>query len=244
MSVLNGPLQALHYIALIPLLVMSAARADETSKHVDLVCHPSANLALVRFSIDDNAVVTYPRLPHALDFGLSARDGSDRTDCTLANGTRIRVRGGEEQAFPYGMGGANPTAFFSLWINQRKVLSRKVWMPGYEKSLDGLPIHDGVLIGNQRITTCATAYGKPQQCLSQSIDLATMPIDRVEYGSAKQKAPPGHISVIAKGAANQRFCRDYLRAIKPGSRGYRWTMLVERLFCNPQDVNRAPWLSH
>jgi hypothetical protein len=211
------PLRALRQLALTLLLVIPAlAGADEVTNHVDLVCHAAANLALVRFSISEDAAPTYPRLPQALDLGLSASAGSDRTDCTLANGTTIRVRGGQEQAFAYGMGGANPPAFFSLWINQRKVLSRKIWMPGYEESFNNPPIYDGVLIAANRITICATAEGKPQHCTSQPLDLANAPIDRVEYGSTTQKAPLGNVSVIAKGAANQRFCEAYLGLIKPG----------------------------
>jgi len=211
------PLRALYCLALSLLLVVSAvARADDVTNHVDLVCNAAANLALVRFSISADATPTYPRLPQALDQGLSAGAGSDRTDCALANGSTIRVRGGQEQGFGYGMGGADPPAFFSLWINQRKVLSRKIWKPGYEEAFNNPPIYDGVLIAASRITICATVEGKPQHCASQPLDLASAPIDLVEYGSTKQKIPVGHVSVIAKGAANQRFCEAYLDMIKPG----------------------------
>lgn len=190
-------------------------RADQASEHVDLVCNPAQNLALVRFSISDDATPAYQRLPPALDLGLSAEAGSDRSDCTLANGTTIRVRGGRQQAFAYGAGGGNPPAFFSLWINKRKVISRKIWMPGYEKTFDKPPIHDGVLITTKRITTCATAEGKPQQCTSEPLDLAARPIDRVEYGNTALKTATGHISITANGAANQRFCKAYLGLVKP-----------------------------
>jgi hypothetical protein len=114
------------------------------------------------------------------------------------------------------MGGGNPPAFFSLWINKRKVVSRKRWMPGYEESFNNPPIYDGVLIAANRITICATAEGQSQHCTSQPLDLAKAPIDRIEYGSHPPSVPLGHVSVIAKGAANQRFCEAYLGLIKPG----------------------------
>lgn len=211
------PLRALRYLVLTPLLLISAlARADSQPSHLDLVCNAEANLALVRFSTSDDAPPAYPRLPQALDHGLSASAGSGRTDCTLANGTTIRVRGGREQAFAYGMGGGNPPEFFSMWINQHKVFSRQIWMPGYAESFNNPPVYDGVLIAANHITICATAEGAPQQCTSRPLDLAGAPIDRIEYGANGQKAPLGHISVIAKGAANQRFCKAYLERIKPG----------------------------
>lgn len=208
------PLRALRYLSLILLLLIPFARADEVS-NVDLVCHAAENLALIRFSMSEDATPIFPRLPQALDLGLSASAGLGQTDCTLANGTKIRIRAGEEQAFPYGMGGATPPAFFSLWINQRKVFSRKRWRPGYAESVNQ-PIYDGVLIATNRITTCATAEDNPQHCTSQPLELAKAPIDRVEYSSSKQKTPTGHFSVIAKGAANQHFCQAYLGLVKPG----------------------------
>jgi hypothetical protein len=208
-------LRALRYLILMPLLLIPLARANEVN-NVDLVCGAAENLALIRFSFSEAANPSFPRLPQALDLGLSAVAGSGRTDCTLANGTKIRIRAGEEQAFPYGMGGANPPAFFSLWINQRKVFSRKVWKPGYAESVNNPPIYDGMLIAANRITICATAGDEPQHCASHSLELANAPIDRVEYESPKQKVPTGDFSVIAKGAANQHFCQAYLDVVKPG----------------------------
>lgn len=213
------PLQGLRHLPLILLLASSVAKADVETKHVDLVCNAKENLALVRFSISDEPAPKYPRLPQALDRGLSASSGSDRTDCTLANGTTIRIRAGEDQAFAYGMGGGNPPAFFSMWINQRKVFSRKVWMPGYDESFNNPPIYDGVLIDANRITICATAEGKPQRCASQQLNLAKMPIDHVEYGAAAKKLPTGYISTVAKGEANQSFCKAYLSLITPDFEG-------------------------
>ena len=233
------PLRALPYLALTTLLIMPAVtRAGEASKHVDLVCDAAANLALVRFSVSSDPAPAFPRLPQALDRGLSASRGSGRTDCTLANGTTIRARGGQEQGYAYGMGGANPPAFFSLWINQRKVLSRRLWMPGYAESVNTLPVYEGVLIAQNRITVCATAQGKPQRCASEPFDLAKAPVDRVEYGAATQKAPIGQVTVIAKGADNQRFCQTYLSSIKPGFdsalRGERTPLDIDFALLNEQ----------
>ncbi|MBV8635293.1 MAG: hypothetical protein JO002_12440 [Burkholderiaceae bacterium] len=216
MSEMVMSLRTLRYLALSLMLAFPfIAQADEASRDVDLVCHAAENLALVRFLTSHDANPTYPRLPQALDLGLSASKGFGRTDCTLANGTKIRVRGGRQQALPYGVGGGNPPEFFSLWINKRKVISRKIWKPGYEESFKDLPIYDGVLITTNSITICASAEGKPQQCTSQPLDSIGKPIDRVEYAAHTGKATSGHISVTGKGAANQRFCEAYLGLVKP-----------------------------
>lgn len=184
--------------------------AAEATADVDLVCDVAASLAVVRFTNSDAGTPAIPRLPQALDHGLSATAEPRRTECTLANGTTIKVRGGREQAFGYGAGGGNPPAFFSLWINWRKVISREIWKPGYETTVDNPPIYDGALIAADHLTICATASGNSQRCTSRSLNLTQIPIDHVEFASSGQQAPVGHISAIAKGAANQRFCRDYL----------------------------------
>lgn len=191
--------------ALMLLLVSHAARADISVVHLDLVCYAQINQAQIRFSIREVDLAIDSNLPQP-----------DPADCTLANGNTVRVRGGEEQAFGYGAGGGNPPAFFSLWINQRKIFSRKVWKPGYEKTFTNPPIYDIVLIESGRITICATAEGKPQKCSSQPLSLAKVPIDDAEYGTGAHKLPVGHFSVVAKGEANQRFCEAYLGLIKPG----------------------------
>lgn len=196
------------------LLTPAVAWADVASEDVDLVCDEAKNLAVLRFSTSRQAA-TVPRVPAALDHGLADSYAPSLTECTLADGTTIRVRGGVEQAFGYGEGGANPPAFFSLWINQRKVISREVWKPGYEKTITNPAIYDGALVTAKRITICATAEGKRQRCSSRPLNLAKAPIDRAEYPSSPRQPPVGHISVIAQGASNQRFCTDYLSRIKP-----------------------------
>jgi hypothetical protein len=208
---------AARYLPLIALLLLPAmARAEQPDTHVDLACDAAANLALVRFAVSDQARPVFPRLPAALDHGLSASTGANRTDCKLADGTTVRVRGGREQAFAHGMGGANPPAFFSLWINQRKVFSRKTWMPGYAESANNPAIYDGVLITPVRVTICTTAEGRPQRCTGTPLDLARAPVDSVEFATSKPKVAPGQFTLIAKGAANQQFCTAYLGALKPG----------------------------
>ena len=205
-----------HLILPVLLGLPGAAHADEADNRVDLVCNAGANLALVRFAISEEAQPTYPRLPQALDHGLSAATGSGRTDCTLANGTTIRLRGGAGQAFAYGAGGGDPPAFFSLWINQRKQFARRVWKPGYADAASNLPIYDGVLIAGNSITICATTAGKRQTCTRQPFDLAKAPIDRAEYGPNAHKRVQGHMAIIAKGEVNQRFCIAYRDQIEPG----------------------------
>lgn len=200
----------------ISLMISSVLHVDAEAADIDVVCDPQKNLALVRFPAPySNDPVQYPRLPQQLDRGLSGSNGSDRSDCTMANGTTVRVRGGLEQAFDYGAGGANPPAFFSLWIDRRRVFSRQTWMPGYADSFANLPTYDGVLIEPGRLTICKSAEESAQECESQPLNLKALPIDRVEYSASSSKPRAGSIVSIAKGATNQRFCSQYLERAAP-----------------------------
>ena len=44
-------------------------------------------------------------------------------DCTLANGTTIRAKMGLGPVYPYGMGGADPSKWLSVWVDKAQVLS-------------------------------------------------------------------------------------------------------------------------
>jgi hypothetical protein len=90
-----------------------AASADERHLHGDLLCDGKAAIAVVRFTISFNEErPVYRRLPVAVDGGLSADSGSDRTDCRLPDGKTVRLRIGVEQVFPYGLGGREPAELF------------------------------------------------------------------------------------------------------------------------------------
>jgi hypothetical protein len=85
----------------------------------DLVCSKNSNVAAARFGgAGANPV------PSAIDGGLSSVRSVAQMDCTLPNGWPLRIRIGERQVRPYGMGGADPPAFFSLWVAGRRIVSR------------------------------------------------------------------------------------------------------------------------
>lgn len=186
----------------------------EALPRTDLVCDQAAGVALVRFTLSEDNPPQYPTLPAAIDGGLSLRPGTDRTDCELSHGFAIRIREGEEQAFPYGAGGANPPAFFSLWIDRRKVLSRFVWKPGYDDASTDKPSLVGLVIRRDKLTFCfQKPNDKPITCNEQGLELRGYAIDVEEYAkNLKSKIPVGTFLVDAT-AANAAFCRRNLGVI-------------------------------
>jgi hypothetical protein len=192
------------------------AHADYRVAHADLVCDHVGDVALVRFAMGSNdSPPRYSTLPTKIDGGLSSLPGTDRNDCRLSRGSDIRIRAGEGQAFPYGGGGAAPPAFFSLWIDHRKVLSKFVWEPGYEAAFDGKPSLAGLIIRRQSLTFC---YQKLDDgavtCKQQRLELRKHPIDLDEYPKgSKPKTPAGTI-LIEPASSDARACHRQLDAIK------------------------------
>jgi hypothetical protein len=167
------------------------AAADQLYTRKEVVCQSGASVALVRFTTayNDDAPV-YRRLPPNIDQGLSARPPSRREDCTMTNGWNVRVRSGEKQTMPYGMGGGDPPAFFSLWIARHKVFSRNEWKPGYGNDTD--PWVVAVVILPNRLTICrvpggldAPAKGK-LSCSDEPLRLDRHKIDAIEYAKPER----------------------------------------------------------
>lgn len=161
--------------------------------HADLVCESAKNIAVARFAeADEEDVPKYALLPQKLDDGLSAKTGTGRRDCALSNGWHIRLRNGEGQAYAYGAGGAAPGAFFSLWIEGRKIISRRIWTNyNYAQELDAVA---AVIVSPAGLTICELRnrdvrdrpadeippWGK-QSCKTTRLEIEKLPIDEIEY---------------------------------------------------------------
>lgn len=187
-----------------------AAWADERYEYVDLVCGGSSAMAEIRFTVawnDDPP--NYRVLPDDIDGGLSHAPAGEATDCQLPDGRRIRIRAGVEQAFAYGMGGADPPAFFSLWIDRRIVLARREWKPGYGSPSDRRFV--AVVVRADELVTCeAVGEAATLDCHSEPLDLTRHPVDTVEYPPSGQERPPIGTVLIAGGAPDPSLCRRYL----------------------------------
>ena len=114
-------------------------------------------------------------------------------ECIFPSGRSARIKIGAGPSRPYGMCGADPVVYFSLWVNQRKVESR-VWFAG--QCYDGPKVTYSIQAGE--ISKCHEApdpegvTGGRQEPLSVCVnfpDIARFPIDRVEYPAVNAKNP-------------------------------------------------------
>jgi hypothetical protein len=128
----------------------------------------------------------------------------------MHNGWTIRTRTGWKQAFAYGMGGAYPPAFFSLWINQRKVHSRYEWKPGYD---DNGPMLVGLVIRPASLTYCTQDYAEPEgpiTCTEKPFDIGKFKIDAVEYPAKPGKKMAPGTAYVVRAPAGRQFCESEL----------------------------------
>jgi hypothetical protein len=188
-SCIIGPL-------LLAFLGSNAALADYQTTHADVVCASHANIAVARFAeSEDENTPSYIAVPESIDGGLSHTSAKDRTDCTLPNGMTIRLKKGDEQAFAYGMGGADPPSFFSLWLNQRRVISKKVWKPGY--AMDDTTRISAVVIRPDSLTYCSGEWdvtagafkAEKISCKQEPLTLSSLPVDKIEYPDDPSQTP-------------------------------------------------------
>lgn len=197
------------------MLVGTRSAHAEMLPIAEIVCSREANVALIRFGMrEEGYPATYSKLPRAIDAGLSSSKQTGRTDCRLPNGWQFRMRSGSKPAKPYGMGGADPPAYFSLWVNQHRVVSRREWKPGYgEGYFDGRPSITALVIRPDRLTWCRAPRDKPQRCQSEPLNLNRHRVDLVEYPKSGRKWRVGTL-LTSSGAASSKFCESYVRAIR------------------------------
>lgn len=162
-------------------LSVAAAYAEDGVPDADVVCSMAHDIALVRFGYGN-----FTPLPASVDGGLSKDKGSNRSDCTTHWGAAIRLRAGEKQMFAYGVGGGDPPAFFSLWIDKRKVFSKREWKPGYGADRDNLAKQIvGLVLRPDRLTVCSVPYngeGKNRvTCADEKLKVTDHPVDQYEY---------------------------------------------------------------
>jgi len=181
---------------------LSTLHADEYYNYFKMTCNPLANTVKLqnvdqwdeRPSKDDYAfkqkIFTKDDLkPESLSI---YRDG----ECVFTNKTKIRLRLGSDDAYPYGQCGAAPAMWFSLWVNKKKVLSRTVYNPTCNPGsiLESVDISDKNITLNRYKTSgdfysidINTSVVQPETIIVKN----NLKVDTVEYPTDGKKIPAG-----------------------------------------------------
>lgn len=193
----------------IPVAVLAfsalSAQAQQISPHVRLQC--SGDEAIVRFEFGDGpAPLPRPLAQLWQDVPSVGPEG-----CILANGQKAIVLSGELQTHEYS-GGGDPPAFFSLWIGEKKVITREFYKAGYGDV--GL-IYNSVHVTLGSLTRCAYPEAKEQYQDISNVTCALTPIDIFALPPDPQAPTPvmlasfGTFSTMS--VSSDAFCRGFVR---------------------------------
>jgi|GEM_PF-1964391 len=137
-------------------------------------------------------------------------------ECIYPSGTRVRVKVGEGLSKAYGECGADPEVFMSLWVNERKIVSR-LWFAGHCREHGPNPAVSFKILGmHNRVSfeKCHTAIcrgndltsendilkkdaAKPLSVCVDFPDVSKYPKDLVEYPPEGVKTPKvGDIEIM------------------------------------------------
>jgi hypothetical protein len=215
---------AIGALAIVTAVPFKPARADYIVNHAVLHCGDAG--AIVRFGeshSSDFPVMLYD-LPAELAERWSGAAVAPANRCRLSNGDLVTIRYARKQPRAYGRGGGDPPSFFSLWINNKKVISRE----DFDSEYTPHKILNSVSYAAGTISRCAyqtdethrwVLYELPTNipivCSSQSIDLAALPADPFEMSDLARDAI-GTISISA--TYNPAFCQQFVG--QPSTQGY------------------------
>jgi len=135
------------FLALVLTLVSPPALADQVRHKGQLICE--GNRALIRFATTLNAI--FPPDPSAIPFTAAPANADT---CTLADGREVRIKTGGRMPTAWGMCGGASNTFISLWIDQRKVLSRHWVQHACYAERDYADI---IVLDGDTLTLCASA---------------------------------------------------------------------------------------
>ncbi|MEK1930550.1 MAG: hypothetical protein AAAC47_12340, partial [Pararhizobium sp.] len=190
------------------------ARADTATYEAVLYCDMTGNKALLLFTGGWDPL---PDLPPDMADGLSGLAPATDNMCTLSDGRAIKAKVGSDQAFPYGMCGADPPHFFSLWIDRKKILSGENFYGGCTYGFT----RRAIVLDAQRLTDCrivspGTPEGQPPMtaqravnCRDVSWKLADAKLDEVEYPPNGIPRPVG--AIMIEKAVDTAFCERFIR---------------------------------
>ena len=119
--------------------------------------------------------------------------GSDQSaECVFPSGNSIKIKVGSEYINPYGQCGADPAIYYSMWVNERKIVSSEQFS-GHcmEPAEFNFNFRNGKITQCRREETSPGVYSK-QECEDVS-NINKYSIDKIEY-------PPAGIKLVKSGS--------------------------------------------
>lgn len=179
----------------------SSARADWMDWGLESICQPDKNRMVI--------------LPNAI-WNREA-DQSDK-NCVFSNGRKVLARVGYGSVRPYGMGGADPDKWISVWVDEKKIVHKQQYDCGDEgvcnryfivtdKGVERctLDSNDNTLDKNIEF------YDDPKRKCTVTLNTVfPEKTDRLEYPKEGDPVPPEPGSIVVEFAKDNKFCSLFL----------------------------------
>ncbi len=136
-------------------------------------------------------------------------------DCRLASGRTVRAKMGLGPIYPYGQGGADPSKWISVWIDEARVLNEY----GFECLAEG-PCGIRVVVTPDGMEVCSRERSRrssppdvdgqpPERCaITLNKDLSAVR-DALEYPVADERRRPAAGSIAMLYARDEQFCEIF-----------------------------------
>lgn len=133
--------------------------ADEPYYRSGIICHPTNDAAVIRFSLQyvGEELKPYPTLPANLATEWDQKDNTNTPSCTLKNGNIVSFKIDSDPASATGMGGGDPSEYITIWINKKEILTHYEHKPRAYTS--DTPTLNSIFIYPDRLELCGYPKG-------------------------------------------------------------------------------------
>jgi hypothetical protein len=218
--------------------------ADEYYNFIEMVCEP--NGAIVKLKNTDQWNKPPSDEDYAFKHHLFKKNDSSikmqsiykHGECVFSNGREVRLKLGSGQSRPYGMCGASPESWISLWVDHKKILSKHVYIPACMVQ----SVTKSIIIENNIVKICQYETSGNFSSLSINTDSFSCEknsisndaqIDEIEYPLTGNKVPAG--SRILDYGIDNPICETFA--------GDNWNNLIKKPEFIVKPLNKANTLS-
>jgi len=133
-----------------------------------------------------------PNADPAMDQSFELQGASGPGDCHLTPEILLRAKVGEGRAMPYGMCGADPAIWLSIWVDQRR------WLSGFRIAGNcAEEVLSKIMVTPDGIQTCTWPADShdPETCTTKKAAELPADIDYNEFSAVAGQNPPGTVKV-------------------------------------------------
>lgn len=185
--------------------LLSVSRADYMDYHFKVDCESRSNRAeIVPYAVWNTDVYS-----------------AVAQECVFSNGKTIRVKMGLGPVYPYGMGGADPSKWLSVWVDKAQVLSQTHFDCGDEG-----PCSIRVIVTVKGLEVCRRELPDPlaqhdsskqadERCEFTPNDKLSNTRDSLEFPLPNEKPRPAAGSLAILYSKDKQLCSQFQLLTKP-----------------------------